>query len=191
MIQSIQIRDNGYCAYKHYDNYIIGKYSERIMRNGKQDIAFCGYLVGKNGFNPYSFIQGCGLQEFLANKTIINQTTYHVFEMQLRTLYQSIVAILDAILNDCKVISEDAYVSKKNGGQYTIGKQNEFHSYETIFISCREDGITMKIRKHDAFGGVEFHKDNALTSIQVKVYEGIKSSILIQASEMFSEIAKL
>ncbi len=191
MIESIQIYNTGYCAYKHYDNFIIGKYSERIMRHRKQDIAFLGFLVGKNGFNPYSFIQGCTLQEFLTNKTIITQSVYLGFMMRVRILHQSIVAILNVMLNDCKVSSEEAYISKNECGQYTIGKQNGPLSYETIFISCREDGIAMKIKKHDVFGGMKFHDEETLTSIQVSVYEGIKSSIITQATDMFSDIAKL
>ena len=64
MKYDIQIKKIGYCAYKHYDNYVLGAYSLRTMRNGVQDIAFYGFLVGKSGFNPYCYIMRTSFLEF-------------------------------------------------------------------------------------------------------------------------------
>lgn len=191
MKYDIQIKKIGYCAYKHYDNYVLGAYSLRTMRNGVQDIAFYGFLVGKSGFNPYCYIMRTSLLEFEKDKFKIQEELYLSLETRLETLYQTITTIVNSLLESSITIGDLAYACRSEYGSFTLGKQLESSSYyEILFIQQRCDGITIKIKKCDPFGAVEYHKEDLTTSMPVNLYEGIKKCVVSQADEIIKRLTQ-
>ena len=116
------------------------------MRNGVQDIAFYGFLVGKSGFNPYCYIMRTSLLEFEKDKFKIQEELYLSLETRLETLYQTITTIVNSLLESSITIGDLAYACRSEYGSFTLGKQLESSSYyEILFIQQQCDGITIKM----------------------------------------------
>ena len=190
MISSIEINEIGYCAYRHYKNYVIGRYFLRTMRNGKHDISFKGFLVGENGFNPYCYIQSVSMEIFEKGKLKIKKEFYEVLYGRLETLYTILRALTNSLIDNTYSEGNKSYIFKDHSNSITIGinRSDLYESYETIFVQKRADGITIKIKKNDLFGSPIYHTDGQLSSISSNLYEGIKNVIKIQASDIFNQI---
>lgn len=190
MDSSIFIEDKGYCVYRHYNNYVLGKYSLRTMRNGRTDIYFHGFLIGENGFNPYSYILQTSIDEFESDKIKIGSVFYEIIYARLDSFFHTLQIILNSQIQnpykeDCK-----SYIYVNSSNSFTLGiKKDEVHfSYDTVFIQKREDGITIKIKKGDLFGSPEYLTDGRLSSIYPSLYEGIRASITSQAQVLIKKI---
>lgn len=193
MISSIKINEVGYCAYRHYKNYVIGRYFLRTMRNGKQDVSFHGFLVGENGFNPYCYIQSVSMEVFENGKLKIKKDFYDVLYGRLETLYIILSTLTNSLLYNKYSQENKSYIFKDHSNSITIGinRSGLYESYETIFVQKREDGITIKIKNNDLFGSPKYHTEGQLSSISSNLYEGIINVIKIQASDIFNKIEEI
>lgn len=169
------------CIFSKYDNVIIGKYYQRTMRNGLQDVYFKGILFGKNGVHPYCFIRNTTLEEFENEITKCNEYKIDIISNLTKGTYLILSTILCSQLKNVYINDCDAYVSRDKYGAYTIGKRKkigESHCfYETVYIQEREDGVTMKINNNAPFGNPSYHEDSEISSIPESLYHGIKASI--------------
>lgn len=176
---SIIIKDKGYCAFKRYDNYVIGHYFLRTMRNGKQDIAFHGILVGKNGINPYDFIKQVSVDEFEKSITVVSKETFDLVDSLNSSFFQTFTILLKSQMSNSFDNASLAYINRDTNGSFTVGKKLDigYDFFESIFIQKREDSLTMKINSSDPFGNLSSHEEGEIASISSALYEGLKFSL--------------
>lgn len=194
MDTSIQIQEIGYCKFMNYGNYILGKYYLRTMRNGKQDIAFNGILIGGQGINPYNFIKECSLADFEKSVIRVDEGIVNLYKAISETIFQTLYTFIHTQLRvgiKSDVIGDYcSYISMGSDSAITIGKNKiggaDF--YETIYFQNKDSQIVLKIRENDPFGSPKFHDDGSIVFISNSIYDGVKEAITEQMNNWMKRL---
>lgn len=195
MESSIKIQEIGCCKFMNYGNHILGKYYLRTLRNGIQDIAFNGLLIGQNGINPYNFIKGCSLEDFEKTFIKIDESLLERYKSLLNNLFNTLYLFLDYQIgnnlnNEIPTESNYSYISKDKYGAITIGKRKlqAADFYEIIFFQNKNNQLVLKIKRNDPFGSPNFHENSEIIFISNSIYDGIKYAIIQQMSNMMKSL---